>query len=160
MMQLKEELLPPWLKTDDLQVRTPMKLPRIPQAPPLPNTSWMLIIEERRRADEERLGPKADYPKPRTKLRGRSPKVPQTTEDWPREASTLDKRALARLLHDLKERLAREQQRTLAAKARVAEARQRKTAILQDKLQKGDKALSREGAFASAPALRTKKLEG
>eukprot|EP00435_Cladocopium_sp_Y103_P010593 s2670_g2.t1 len=114
-----EELVPPWLKSDDLQVRTPIKLPRIPQPPALPNTSWMLILEERRRATEERLGPKADYPKPRTKLRGRSPRVPkEDSEDWSREASTLDRRSLARLLRDLKDRLAREQKMTSATEDR------------------------------------------
>ncbi|CAK9016392.1 unnamed protein product [Durusdinium trenchii] len=112
--------LPPWLKTDDLQVRTPLKPPATPKAPMLPNTSWMQIVEERRRATEERLGPKADHPKPLTKLRGRTPAMPQeTSEDWCREARNLDRKALARLLRDLKDRLEKEEVRTLAVEAKL-----------------------------------------
>ncbi|CAL1131337.1 unnamed protein product [Cladocopium goreaui] len=154
-----EELLPPWLKSDDLQVRTPMKLPRIPQPPALPNTSWMLILEERRRATEERLGPKADYPKPRTKLRGRSPRVPkEDSEDWSREASTLDRRTLARLLGDLKDRLARERKMTSATEAKLAKLATRtgNSGNSESRLERAAVA----AISASAPALQPRSSKG
>ncbi|CAJ1443624.1 unnamed protein product [Effrenium voratum] len=112
-------LLPPWMKSDDMQVQTPLKVPPTPKPPALPDTSWMRMVEARRQHTEAWLGPKADHPKPRTKLRGSTPKRRAESQDWGYEARDLDQKVLARLLLDLKERLAKERLLTSAAEAKL-----------------------------------------
>mmetsp|Transcript_40274 Transcript_40274/g.96071 ORF Transcript_40274/g.96071 Transcript_40274/m.96071 type:complete len:173 (+) Transcript_40274:2-520(+) len=107
------------MKSDDMQVQTPLKVPPTPKPPALPDTSWMRMVEARRQHTEAWLGPKADHPKPRTKLRGSTPKRRAESQDWGYEARDLDQKVLARLLLDLKERLAKERLLTSAAEAKL-----------------------------------------
>lgn len=83
----------------------------------------MRIVAARRAATEAALGPKADWPKPRTKLRARSPRLPRCQSDcserWAREAQLLERPQLTRLLGDLKDRLKRERARTEALEAKL-----------------------------------------
>mmetsp|Transcript_1337 Transcript_1337/g.2500 ORF Transcript_1337/g.2500 Transcript_1337/m.2500 type:complete len:167 (+) Transcript_1337:3-503(+) len=87
----------------------------------------MQYLAARREAQEEALGPKADFPKPLIKLRGRTPQTPAAdqTTDWGREARDIEQKALVRLLHGLKDRLGKEQERTLSVEAKLARKKRR-----------------------------------
>lgn len=115
------EVVPPWMKYGEAAPPTPQPAPRTPQPPALEGR-LVQLAESRRLAAERALGPKADLPAPRIKLRGRTPQVPAAEEslEWGREARDLDQRALARVLKGLQERLGQETKWRELAEARLA----------------------------------------
>mmetsp|Transcript_88373 Transcript_88373/g.156691 ORF Transcript_88373/g.156691 Transcript_88373/m.156691 type:complete len:255 (-) Transcript_88373:106-870(-) len=120
------EVLPPWLKSGDEGLTPRNHAPPTPKLPPGEGRLVQLAEQRRRNADIE-LGAKWDMPKPQIKLRGRTPKTPNPEDSiaWGQKGRDLERRALARVLQNLQERLGKEKMWRQAAEEKLGKRRSR-----------------------------------